>query len=70
MRGVAIALCLALAPIPALAQSDALQRDFVEGMQLLEAGRAAQAERVFRAMLERTGSPRVSLPKRPARVAS
>jgi hypothetical protein len=61
MRGVAIALCLALAPIPALAQSDALQRDFVEGMQLLEAGRAAQAERVFRAMLERTGSPRVKL---------
>ncbi len=61
MRGLLIGLCLALAQIPGLAQSDALQRDFVEGMQLLEAGRPAEAERVFRAMLARTDSPRVKL---------
>jgi tetratricopeptide (TPR) repeat protein len=62
MRRLALALCLALAAIPAVAQeSDALQRAFVEGMRLLEAGNAAQAERAFRAMLERTDSPRVKL---------
>jgi hypothetical protein len=61
MRGVAIALCLALAPIPALAQSDPLQRAFVEGMQRMASGRAAEAERVFREILERTDSPRVKL---------
>lgn len=62
MRRFALALCLALAALPALAQQpDALQRAFVEGMQQLEAGNAAEAERVFRQMLERTDSPRVRL---------
>jgi tetratricopeptide (TPR) repeat protein len=59
---VALGLALAFAAIPAAAQEpDALQRAFVEGMRHLEAGEAAQAERVFRAMLERTDSPRVKL---------
>ena len=62
MRRFALALCFALAVLPAVAQdADSLQRAFVEGMQHLEAGEAAQAERVFRAMLERTDSPRVKL---------
>jgi hypothetical protein len=62
MRRLAFALCLALASLQAAAQQpDALQRAFVEGMRHLEAGEAAQAERVFRAMLERTNSPRVKL---------
>jgi hypothetical protein len=62
MRRLAFALCLALASLQAAAQQpDALQRAFVEGMQHLQAGDAAQAERVFRAMLERTDSPRVKL---------
>ena len=59
---VALGLALAFAAIPAAAQEpDALQRAFVEGMRHLEAGEAAQAERVFRAMLERTDSRRVKL---------
>jgi hypothetical protein len=59
---LALGLALTLAAMPAAAQEpDALQRAFVEGMQHLEAGEAAQAERVFRAMLERTDSPRVKL---------
>ncbi|MGE3376568.1 MAG: porin family protein [Vicinamibacteria bacterium] len=59
---LALGLALALAASPALAQGpEDLQRMFVEGMQQLESGNAAQAERVFRAMLERTGSPRVKL---------
>lgn len=64
MRPLALALCFAcaLASVAASAQQpDALQRAFVEGMQLLEAGEAAQAEHIFRAMLERTDSPRVKL---------
>jgi hypothetical protein len=59
---LALGIALTLAATPAAAQEpDALQRAFVEGMQHLEAGEAAQAERVFRAMLERTDSPRVKL---------
>lgn len=61
MRRFALALCLALVSTCVLAQSESLQRAFAQGMQLLEAGEAAQAERVFRAMLERTDSPRVKL---------
>ncbi|MDA1117070.1 MAG: tetratricopeptide repeat protein [Proteobacteria bacterium] len=64
MRRLALSLwfMLALASIPAIAQQpDTLQRGFVEGMQHLQAGEAAQAERVFRAMLERTDSARVKL---------
>jgi hypothetical protein len=64
MRRLAFALCLALALAGAPAgaqQPDALQRAFAEGMQQLESGNAAQAERIFRAMLERTDSPRVKL---------
>ena len=64
MRRLALALCfaLALAAFPAGAQQpDALQRMFVEGMQHMQSGEADQAERVFRAMLERTDSPRVKL---------
>jgi len=64
MRRLALSLwfTLALASIPAIAQQpDALQRDFAEGMQQLESGNAAQAERIFRAMLERIDSPRVKL---------
>lgn len=57
-----LALAFALTANLAFAQSpDPLQQAFVEGMQLLEAGQAAQAERVFRAMLKRTDSPRVKL---------
>jgi hypothetical protein len=64
MRRYALALCFvfALAPVLATAQEpDALQHAFVEGMQHLQAGEAAQAERIFRQMLERTDSPRVKL---------
>jgi tetratricopeptide (TPR) repeat protein len=64
MRRLALALCfaLALAAFPAGAQQpDVLQRMFVEGMQHMQSGEADQAERIFRAMLERTGSPRVKL---------
>lgn len=57
-----IALAFALAANLAFAQSpDPLQRAFAEGMQHLQAGEAAQAERSFRGMLEQTDSPRVKL---------
>lgn len=65
MHRLALALCmlLSLAATPARAQQadPDLQRAFAEGMQLLESGHAARAERVFRRMLERTDSPRVKL---------
>jgi hypothetical protein len=64
MRRLALALCfaLALAAFPAGAQQpDVLQRMFVEGMQHMQSSEPDQAERIFRAMLERTGSPRVKL---------
>lgn len=64
LRCLALALALALAlSAPSAAQegAEALQRAFVEGMQQLESGDAAQAERIFRQMLERTDSPRVKL---------
>jgi len=38
-----------------------LQRAFIEGAQQLQAGKLAQAESTFRAMLEATDSPRVKL---------
>ncbi|HSG75083.1 MAG TPA: porin family protein [Burkholderiales bacterium] len=64
MRRFALALwfVLALASLPVGAeQPDVLQRLFAEGMQHLQSGEAAQAERVFRQMLEHTDSPRVKL---------
>lgn len=64
MRRLVIALLLAAAAAagPALAQSDeAMQRAFVEAMQRLQAGHLAEAERILRAMLERSDSPRVKL---------
>lgn len=38
-----------------------LQRAFIEGAQQLQAGKLAQAESIFREMLELTDSPRVKL---------
>ncbi len=65
MRQLAIVVSfvcmLAATPAANAQQQDELQRGFIEGMQQLEAGNAAQAERVFRQMLERTDSPRVKL---------
>lgn len=65
MRRLILALLLAAAAAagPALAQSadEAMQRAFVEAMQQLQAGNLAEAERILRAMLERTDSPRVRL---------
>ncbi len=65
MRHLALALCLAAALAAGAAcaqpQDDPAQRAFVEGMRLLEAGKLAQAERIFRELLERSDSPRVKL---------
>ena len=59
---LALMLAAAAAAWPGLARSgDALQREFVEAMQQLKAGHLAGAERILRAMLERTDSPRVKL---------
>ena len=59
---LALMLAAAAAAWPGLARSgDALQRAFVEAMQQLRAGHPAEAERILRAMLERTDSPRVKL---------
>jgi hypothetical protein len=60
VRRLALALLLAI-PVAAFASGEALQRAFVEGMQQLEAGDAAAAERTFRGMLEATDSARVRL---------
>ena len=67
-RLVASALVFAaalLSAAPAAAAAEApdpqLQREFVEGARLLHAGDYAAAAGVFRALLERTGSPRVRL---------
>jgi hypothetical protein len=43
------------------ASDEDLQRAFVEGAQQLQAGKLAQAESTFRALLEATDSPRVKL---------
>lgn len=62
MRRLALALLIcASAPGFARAADGALQREFVQGAQALEAGSAAEAERVFRGMLGRTGAARVRL---------
>jgi hypothetical protein len=60
---LALAFVATLASCAALAQSDseALQRAFVEGLQRLDAGNPAEAESIFRSMLEHTDSARVRL---------
>lgn len=61
MRRLVLALFLGMAA-PALAQTAAeLQRAFAEGMQQMEAGNAAQAESIFRGMLQHSDSARVKL---------
>ena len=60
---IAWALASALCA-PALAQEafdPELQRAFIEGVRLFEAGDAQEAARIFRAILQRTNSPRVKL---------
>ena len=62
--GIAAALlAAALHCGPAVGQGfdPELQRQFLEAAQLLQAGDYAAAERVFRALAERTNSPRVKL---------
>src|SRR5262245_1882674 len=58
-----LALCTTLAAGPAAGQWDeqALQRAFLEGMQQLEGGNAAEAERIFRDLHRRAPTPRVKL---------
>jgi hypothetical protein len=62
-RGLALAAfaLLAAAPARGAAPDPQIQREFVEGAQLLEAGDHAAAARVFRALLARTDSPRIRL---------
>lgn len=57
---LAVLVCASVSGV-ARADDDTLQRDFVQGAQALEAGRAAEAERIFRGMLGRTDSARVRL---------
>jgi len=65
MRRLALVLFLVSAfasgLVLAQTQEEALQRSFIEGVQQLEAGNLAQAERIFREMLKVTDSPRVKL---------
>ncbi len=58
MRALLLAFLLGMA---VLAHADELQRAFVEGMQYLDGGEPARAERIFREMLKATDSPRVKL---------
>jgi len=62
MRRIVLILAF-LAATQALAQVSeaALERAFLHGVQALEAGEAAMAERIFRAMLGQTDSARVRL---------
>ncbi len=61
-RALALALMLlAAAPLHAQTGEEALERAFLRGVQALEAGEAAKAERIFRAMLGHTDSARVRL---------
>jgi Protein of unknown function (DUF2860)/Tetratricopeptide repeat len=61
MRRLALAFLLALASAAHAQTAAELQRAFAQGMQQLEAGNAAQAESIFREMLEHTDSARVKL---------
>jgi hypothetical protein len=64
MRHLVLVLLLAAATATGTARAqpaDAMQREFVEAMQQLRAGRLDEAERTLRGMLERTDSPRVKL---------
>ena len=61
---IAFALAAAAAASAGAAPAEdaqALQRTFLEGVRLLEAGDAQQAEAIFREMLRHTDSPRVKL---------
>src|SRR5687767_5534568 len=61
---VVAALLVGALAAPAAAQEafdPELQRAFIEGVRLFEAGDAQEAARVFRAILQRTHSPRVKL---------
>jgi len=62
-RLVLAALVAGFASHPACARTDdeALQRSFIEGAQLLEAGNAPRAEEIFRELLKATDSARVKL---------
>ena len=65
MRRLALAIVVAAGlasnRAPARADEDALQRSFIEGVQLLEAGNAQRAEEIFRDLLKATDGPRVKL---------
>ena len=60
MRRLVLALLLGLS-MAVYASEETLERAFVEGMQQLEAGNAAEAESIFREMLKSTDSARVRL---------
>jgi hypothetical protein len=61
VRRFVVVLLLAAAPAWAQPNEEALQRAFAAGMELLEAGNAAEAERLFRELATRVPSPRVKL---------
>jgi len=58
---VAIALAAALSSGVGAANEETLQRSFIEGVQQMQAGNFAQAEALFRRMLQETDSPRIKL---------
>lgn len=58
---LAAALCLAAGAVRAQAHDPEVQRAFAEGARLLQAGEYAAAERVFRALVQQTDSPRLKL---------
>jgi tetratricopeptide (TPR) repeat protein len=61
MRRLAFALFLACALASAQESNEDLQRWFIDGMHQLQAGNLAQAESIFRRVLEMSGSARVRL---------
>jgi hypothetical protein len=61
LRFVLAFVLLAATPLLAQVSEQALQRAFAHGVEAMAAGKAAKAERIFRAMLEHTDSPRVRL---------
>jgi outer membrane protein len=55
------ALCLAAGAAFAQYSEESIQRAFLEGAQLLESGRYAAAEAIFRDLLKKTNAPRIKL---------
>src|SRR5438093_6987219 len=61
LLAVMVACSFASHPACARTDDDGLQRAFIEGVQLLEAGDPRRAEEIFRELLKATDSPRVKL---------